>query len=136
MHCPLPEMSIITSFSPLFVAGPCMLGSTINSLLGRHGQSHFEAGELLSKDGGIELPGRTVILNQNKVDMGAHRFTLLEQNLIVFSTDFPESDDREKLDNYEHYSETRVRFEIYGIEGVYKDSKRNSTSMIQLSVAK
>ena len=62
--------------------------------------------------------------------MGAHRFTLLEQNLIVFSTDFPDSDDREKLDSYEHYSKTRVKFEIYGIDGVYKDKVRANDLMV------
>lgn len=135
MHCPSPEMSIITSFSPLFVAGPCLLGSTINALLGRHRQAQFEAGELPPPKDGIKIPGRTIILDQNKYDMGAHRFTFLELNLIVLSTDFPDSDDREKLDSYEHYSETRVRFEIYGIDGVYKDNHRNSTAIIQINLA-
>lgn len=137
-HCPLtgsskeemPEMSIIHSFSPLFVAGkqrgeirdiagnsrvslvqrvcrvgcssdalvplgPCMLGGTINKVLGRDGQTQFESGELhfepagQTKDGaktalvhdeqsfsiGLDeephkrIPGRTIILNQDKWDV-------------------------------------------------------------------
>lgn len=132
--CPLPEMSIITSFSPLFVAGPCMLGSIMNKVLGRHGQAPIEAGTLSTSNASIEIPGRIIILHQNKLDMGAHRFTSLEQNLIVLSTDFPESDDREKLDGYEHYSETRVRFTTYGTEGVYKDNHRNNTALIRVIV--
>ena len=133
MHCPEPELSVITSFSPLFVAGPCMLGGSINRVLGRHGQTSFEAGELPHPDG-LGIPGRTIILNQNKWDMGAHRFTNLEQNLIVLSTDFPDSDDREKLDDYEHYSNTRVKFEIYGIDGVYKDKTRSSEGMLRIQL--
>jgi len=66
MHCPSPEMSIITSFSPLFVAGPCMLGSAINTFLGKHGQAQFQAGELAHPTR-LKIPGRTIILNQNKV---------------------------------------------------------------------
>lgn len=146
MLCPLPEMSVVTSFSPLFVAGPCLLGSTINTVLGRHPQTQFEAGELIADSANATLsatrsptangkiPGRTIILNQNKNDMGAHRFTFLEQNLIVLSTDFPDSDDREKLEGVVHYSETRIRFEIYGVENVYKDNERTKGPLIRLEV--
>jgi len=58
--------------------------------------------------------------------MGAHRFTFPDQNLIVLSTDFPDSDDRENLDEteHEHYSNTRVKFEIYGVDRVYKNPRR------------
>lgn len=134
MFCPLPEMSIITSFSPLFVAGPCILGSIMNKVIGRHGQAPIEPGTISTSNASIEIPGRTIILHQNKLDMGAHRFTSLDQNLIVLSTDFPESDDREKLDGYEHYSDTRVRFTTYGTVGVYKDNHRNNTALIRVIV--
>ena len=133
MHCPAPEMSIITSFSPLFIAGPCMLGSSMNNVLDRHGQTQFEAGELAHPNKGLNIPGRTIILDQNKNDMGAHRFTFQEQNLIVLSTDFPDSDDREKLDGVEHYSNTRIRFEIYAVDSVYKDSERSDGPLIRLN---
>jgi Glycosyltransferase sugar-binding region containing DXD motif len=39
------------------------------------------------------VPGRSILLHQNKKDMGAHRFTWLERNLIVASTDLPDSSD-------------------------------------------
>ena len=131
MHCPMPEMSVITSFSPLFVAGPCMLGSTINQVLGRHRQTNFEAGELVHSDDALQIPGRTIILDQNKYDMGAHRFTFLEQNLIVLSTDFPNSDDR---GDREHYSDTRIRFTTYGVDSVYKNSERSNGPLIRLTL--
>ena len=134
MHCPMPEMSVITSFSPLFVAGPCMLGSTMNQVLGRHRQTNFEAGELVHSDDALQIPGRTIILDQNKNDMGAHRFTFLEQNLIVLSTDFPNSDDREKIEGIEHYSNTRIRFTTYGVDSVYKNSERSNGPLIRLTL--
>jgi hypothetical protein len=40
------------------------------------------------------IPGRTIILQQNKQDMGAHRFTWMERNLMVAVMDMPEYDDR------------------------------------------
>ncbi|CAB9505983.1 alpha-1,6-mannosyltransferase [Seminavis robusta] len=145
MHCPSPELSTITSYSPLFVAGPCILGSTINHVLGRYRQTPFESGELVGvqppvdptntvKKQNVTIPGRTLLLSQNKMDMGAHRFTLEELNLIVLSTDFPDSDDREKLDDYEHYSETRIKFTTYGVDGVYKNNQRNMSALIKLTV--
>eukprot|EP00548_Thalassiothrix_antarctica_P011567 CAMPEP_0194157460 /NCGR_PEP_ID=MMETSP0152-20130528/72122_1 /TAXON_ID=1049557 /ORGANISM="Thalassiothrix antarctica, Strain L6-D1" /LENGTH=106 /DNA_ID=CAMNT_0038865867 /DNA_START=1 /DNA_END=317 /DNA_ORIENTATION=+ len=65
------------------------------------------------------IPGRTVILNQNKNDMGAHRFTWVEKNMIVAVTDMPDYDDRPK--NIEHYSKTRKKVGIYGLENLYRN---------------
>jgi hypothetical protein len=71
----------------------------------------------------LRIPGRTIILKQNKWDMGAHRFTLVEKNLVVAATDMPDYDDRDKQDgNKEHYSKTHVKSGIYGLEKLYMDS--------------
>jgi hypothetical protein len=69
--------------------------------------------------------------------MGAHRFTLTTDNLIVLSTDFPDTNnnDRDSLPDYEHYSETRIKFTTYGVHGVYKDNDRNTSALIHLTVA-
>jgi len=142
-----PELSISHAYDTLFTAGPCILGMTVNGVLGRHLQQTFEAGELVSE---IDLkktnedlmmahiPGRSIILQQNKRDMGAHRFTLLEKNLLVAATDMPDYDDRqygqkqpdddeedeESEDNGgragEHYSKTHVKVGVYGLNGLYK----------------
>jgi hypothetical protein len=63
--------------------------------------------------------------------MGAHRFTLLEKNLVVAATDLPDSNDREKLESKssgngvgEHYSKTHAKTGIYGLEGLYLDKKK------------
>ncbi|KAK1739400.1 hypothetical protein QTG54_009943 [Skeletonema marinoi] len=74
----------------------------------------------------VEVPGRTVILNQNKWDMGAHRFTWLDNNLVVAATDMPDYDDRQELkgedkDQAAHYSKTLDRTTLYGYKKVYTD---------------
>ena len=89
MFCPDPELSILHAFDTLFTAGPCILGSMVNKVLGRHGQTPFKAGELdpweasrrADAEKGSEfvigvddapmlrIPGRTVILHQNKWDV-------------------------------------------------------------------
>jgi hypothetical protein len=153
--CPNPELSVLHAYDTLFTAGPCLLGSTVNRVFGRHGQTSFEAGEINPWDdphqremalrgtsfvlgtsragaslnsagaAALRIPGRTVILQQNKWDMGAHRFTLLERNLVVSATDLPDSNDRENLEtttgSTEHYSKTHAKVGVYGLEGLYVD---------------
>ena len=172
--CPNPEISVLHAFDTLFTAGPCLLGSSLNRVLGRHGQTSFKTGELvpLSDDGATEqsmkkgtefvlgvddnvpshrIPGRTVILHQNKWDMGAHRFTWLARNLVVAATDLQDSNDRENSKGKssgggEHYSKTHAKIGIYGLEGLYTnkqqanedirfflDNSRRSTSNVAIS---
>ena len=120
----------------------------MNRVLGRNGQTSHVPGELhglwsgdqrelteqgtsfvLVDDGLMShrLPGRTIILHQNKWDMGAHRFTLLEQNLVVAATDLPDSNDREHQEDSgptEHYSKTHAKVGVYGVEHLYVDRER------------
>lgn len=154
--CPDPELSILHAFDTLWTSGPCSLGSTLNRVLGRHGQDPLKAGEIDpwkdsaqrqkalegtsfvklnegDQDSSLRIPGRIVLLNQNKWDMGAHRFTFLEKNLVIAATDLPDSNDREKLseeDNedepkaHEHYSKTHATVGVYGVENLYADKER------------
>ena len=87
MFCPDPELPILHAFDTLFTAGPCILGAMINKVLGRHGQTAFEAGEMdiweanrnavkgtefvigVDDQPSKRIPGRTIILNQNKWDV-------------------------------------------------------------------
>ena len=175
--CPNPELSLLHAYDTLFTAGPCMLGASINRVLGRNPQTSHVPGELhnlwdgtqrqFSIDGtsfvlhqsgansgknnnesshGIEhrIPGRTIILQQNKWDMGAHRFTFVEQNIVVAATDLPDSNDRAAnilMDNensnmnenadggdesklqqqHEHYSKAHAKTGVYGVEHLYYD---------------
>jgi hypothetical protein len=135
MLCPNPQLSVSHSVDTLFVCGPCILGAGMNMVLGRHMQTEWEIGDvdIWSSEGGneilvppddprLQIPGRTIILNQNKEDMGAHRFTWLERNLMVAATDMPDYDDRpvEK----EHYSKTHEKVGVFGLKKLYKDSKK------------
>jgi hypothetical protein len=56
--------------------------------------------------------------------MGAHRFTLLEKNLVVAATDMPDYDDRQQLKDNVHYSE---------MKRIYSDDKK-SNEIIHIAV--
>jgi len=121
--CKDPELSVSHAYSTLFTGGPCILGMTLNEVMGRPLQQTFEHGDLVTD---VDVPGRTVILKQNKWDMGAHRFTWVENNLVVAATDMPDYDDRKDLkgedkDQAVHYSKTLDRTTLYGYAKVYVD---------------
>jgi hypothetical protein len=61
-----------------------------------------------------------------ELQMGAHRFTFLEKNLVVAATDLPDSDDRDKQAKppAEHYSKTHVKTGVYGVDKLYVDQKK------------
>ena len=142
MLCPNPILSVSHTVDTLFTCGPCILGAGINNLLGRHMQTEFEVGEIdlwqaerpgdssgSSAPGGVRpddprllVPGRTVILSQDKNDMGAHRFTHSDRHLIVAATDMPDYDDRPPTK--EHYSKTHEKAGVYGMRKLYTDTKR------------
>jgi hypothetical protein len=156
--CPNPELSISHAYDTLFTAGPCLLGASINRVLGRHPQKSFTAGEIniladrrqleagtsfIVGDGvalEARVPGRSVILKQDKWDMGAHRFTYVERNLVVSATDLQDSNDRDthkKNKKTEHYSTTHAKTGIYGLEGLYTDTRiANEDIRIILDVSK
>lgn len=66
------------------------------------------------------IPGRTIILAQNKQDMGAHRFTWTDRNLMVAATDMPDYDDRPP--SLVHYSKTHLKVGVYGLQKLYNDT--------------
>jgi len=155
--CPSPDYKVLHMFDTLFTAGPCLLGASINRILGRAPQAIFESGELFPENdvhasgNHPKVPGRTVILKQEKADMGLHRFTLVEKNLVVAATSLPYSDDRvnrlqqksgtnaAKMGDEaaskprtsaaavaaaaggEHYSRAHAKIGIYGLENLYAD---------------
>ena len=141
--CPDPELSISHAFDTLFTSGPCILGSAVNFVLRRHLQTPYTPGDLShfaedssanvnpvvsqSNDVRSQIPGRSVILSQNKKDMGAHRFTWLEKNLVVAATDMPDYDDRNTLEDKNdrpHYSNAHKQVGIYGLTELYNNDQR------------
>jgi mannosyltransferase OCH1-like enzyme len=147
MLCPNPVLSVSHTVDTLYTCGPCILGASLNDVLKRHRQTGFDYGEidvfetekkkhatngnssskrmLVSVDHAdprLLIPGRSLLLRQNKEDMGAHRFTNTAANLIVAATDMPEYDDRPK--SIEHYSKSHVKFGVYGLTKLYNNNKR------------
>ena len=132
------ETSALHAFDTLYVAGPCLLGASINQVLRRNLQTQFEAGDLQMPSRGVEggnetfvnIPGRTVILHQNLEDMGAHRFTQKDLNLVVGATALPQSKDDPDTANSRHYSETRMKKSVYGAEHVYRDQEQANEDIL------
>jgi hypothetical protein len=158
MLCPNPILSVSHTVDTLFTCGPCILGAGINNIIGRHMQNEFEVGDIdiwqkerevlnetnlkSGSDNSISVrpddlrllvPGRTVILEQNKNDMGAHRFTWVDRHLIIAATDMPDYDDRPP--SKEHYSKTHEKAGVYGMRKLYTDSKR-ANEEIRITVEK
>ena len=86
------------------------------------GSSDGNNNNVAADDQRLLIPGRTVILEQNKNDMGAHRFTWADRHLIIASTDMPDYDDRPP--SKEHYSKTHEKAGVYGMRKLYTDTKR------------
>ena len=147
MLCPNPVLSVSHTVDTLFTCGPCILGASLNDVLKRHRQTGFDYGEIDifetekkkhesngnsstkrvtvsvdNTDPRLLIPGRSLLLRQNKEDMGAHRFTNAAANLIIAATDMPEYDDRPK--SIEHYSKSHVKFGVYGLTKLYTNNKR------------
>lgn len=143
MLCPDPVIHVSHTVDTLFTCGPCIFGAGINAVLGRHMQNQFEIGDVniwksdwaairsephnnqtsvtaSRDDPRLLIPGRTIILQQNKLDMGAHRFTWVERNIMVAATDMPDYDDRPPT--MEHYSKTHGKAGVYGFKKLYKDN--------------
>jgi len=147
--CPDPELSVSHAFDTLFTAGPCILGASVNDVLKRHKQTQFVPGDIdpwASDSGGSKaetpsdddlrwsIPGKTIILKQNKADMGAHRFTWVKRNLVVAATDMPDYDDRKKTDNNKHYSDSHAATGIYGLERLYAEGTVSANERIQFVI--
>jgi Glycosyltransferase sugar-binding region containing DXD motif len=147
MLCPNPVLSVSHTVDTLYTCGPCILGASLNDVLKRHRQTGFRYGDVdlyeterkrhatanddnskpipISVDPSdprLLIPGRTLLLCQNKEDMGSHRFTHATANLIVAATDMPEYDDRPK--SIEHYSKSHVKFGVYGLTKLYTNNNR------------
>ena len=111
--CPPLSYGAVFRNDVLYVSGPCALGMAVNTVLGNHPQATFAAGHFETTD-----VGKVVILNQNKLDLGAMRLTDVVTNLIVCATDLEGS--RARVESITtHYSHTRNGWEIYGLMKVY-----------------
>ncbi|GAX18267.1 hypothetical protein FisN_20Lh029 [Fistulifera solaris] len=144
MLCPDPDFSISHTWDTLLTAGPCVLGVSVNDVLRLHRKTGFEPGDIapisnsdmgqsdgtnkahLSSpdDARLLIPGRSIILRQDRELNHWHRFVWDEMKMVAISTDLPEYDDRPK--SLVHYSETHQKVEVYGLQGVYRNSLRSN----------
>jgi len=148
-----PELGINHRLDILFTTGPCILGLAINQVLQRDPQRQFTDGDLYeyndyqkrsnyktikhtittatsSKSNIITIPGRSIILHQNKTDMGLHTFTMTYKNVIIASTDLHSSIKSMFVQNEDrpHYSKMHAKYgQIYGLgnNNVYIDQKKS-----------
>ena len=124
MLCPGVALDHAHSWDLLFLTGPCVLGGAINSVLNKHMQTQINPGILdTSENVNVSIPGRSIILAQNKNDMGWHRFTWIEKNIIVAGTDMPDYEDRVHQ-NQKHYSDKpeAIEMSLFGTKNIYKDT--------------
>jgi hypothetical protein len=126
--CPNPVLSVSHTVDTLFTCGPCILGAAMNFVWGRHPQTEWTVGEFPGINATTTTTtatppgvfGRTIIASQHKTDMGAHRFTWLDRNIIVAATDMPDYDDRPP--SKQHYSRTHEKVGVYGLRNLYTNS--------------
>lgn len=135
MLCPNPDMQVTQLNNAILLTGPCALGAAMNAVLGRPLQSSFRYGNLTvdSDAGGDDIPGRSVVLKQNKSDLGCHRFMWVERNVIVAATDLPSAAaDVSNDTHYSHYDFTG----LHRSSDVYRDwIKANEVIKIRVSSA-
>jgi hypothetical protein len=132
------ETSVLHNVDTLFATGPCLLGASTNQVLRRDLQTQFESGDIQmpsrGADGGnetfVNIPGRTVILHQNKKEMGAHRFSLGDLDLIVAATDLPNSEDEPGTAKRRHYGSTHKKKIIFGVKDVYRNQEQANEDIL------
>lgn len=112
----------VFNYGPSIFTGSCILGTSINSVLGRSPQSHFSPIEHVDIPSNNDIPGSLVILSANNNDMGALRFTILKKNLLVASTGMEAYDYKVVADLSivrNKYSSIKLTGLLRGIEGLY-----------------
>ena len=120
MLCPGVALDHSHAWDLLFLTGPCAIGAAINTVIGRHMQSHLSPGVLNTDDATVNIPGRSIIISQNKEDMGWHRFTWLEKNIVIAGTDMPNYDDRGNRQHYSDKGEAQKQA-LFGTKNIYTD---------------
>jgi mannosyltransferase OCH1-like enzyme len=112
----------------LSITGPCLLGMAMNEVLKRDPLTNFQPGWVHDSDDS-ETIGHVLVLQANKSDMGAFRFTDIDRGIIMASTgmDGMSNADKDAFDAMSsrdaevHYSRTEVGVDVFGSERVYID---------------
>ena len=135
----------------LSLSGPCLLGSAVNTALGRRSfLAKYEPGWLTSehfsnKTDIIDDIGDALLLIASKADMGALRFSDVNRNMIVASTGMTElskdpiltveqaGEIREVEASHLHYSKFEHVNDVFGTESIYIDNLV-SNELIKLEI--
>lgn len=131
----------------LLLSGPCGLGVSINEALHKDPTARFEVGWITpsafkSQDSFSDL-GDVMILMQDKNDLGAMRFTDVERNILVASTDMPglsklplsTSGSIRKSQGRKHYSLAAMGSWLWGTRDIYNNMNvSNEYVNLQVSV--
>lgn len=112
----------------LSITGPCLLGMAMNEVLKRDPLTDFQPGWVHYSDDSESI-GQVLMLQANKSDMGAFRFTDIDRGIILASTgmDGMSNADKDAFDALSsreaevHYSKTEVGVDVFGSERVYVD---------------
>ena len=132
-HNSAAEIWKLRSFPILLVTGPCALGISVNTALARFNRVQgFELGWQMSEhqdtDSLPSLWGDSLMLLTDRYDLGELRFTDIDRNLLVGSTNqdrFARTPvrkaDAKKVKAPEHYSKSLS--DIVGESGTYKDNQ-------------
>jgi hypothetical protein len=128
----------------LLLSGPCALGMAANRALGKSNPvARIQSGWLTSSSAGPNTTefGDSLVLKGDKFDMNAFRFTDIDRNLIVASTDMidltttPLEARKESIRRPAHYSDTEALDDVFGTKGVYIDNMVTN-ELIKLEVAR
>lgn len=112
----------------LLLSGPCALGVAANRARGQADPvSRIDSGWLTFEGDNASI-GDSLILRGDKFDMNAFRFTDVDRNIIVASTDMIDltstplaSKHKGALRKSLHYSEIEAMDDLFGARGVYVD---------------
>jgi hypothetical protein len=142
-----PEAEIwkLRSFPILLVTGPCALGISVNGALGRDNLVQgFDLGWLpegafppVEENNDNDMLsdaswGDTLILSTDRFDLGELRFTDINRNLLIassnqdlFATKAPlrQSESDAPIETPAHYSQSNTKSDIVGEFGTYKDDQ-------------
>ena len=122
----------LRSFPILLLTGPCALGISVNAALGRPRLSGFDLGFQATND---SLIGDVLVLLADRYDLGELRFTDIDRNLLVASTnadDFSKTPmrvgDESERATPAHYSQSES--DIAGSERTYRDDLALSARIV------
>ncbi len=86
MFCPqTPQLALLHRYDLLFTSGPCILGAVVNQVLGRPSQMQIEEGDLSHAHATEAIPGRTVILGDDKDDVSDEGWGCTMMDCCVYS---------------------------------------------------